>query len=242
MFTGIIEGIGRIKTITRKGGDLALSVQSLFDMSANRIGDSVSINGVCLTITDIHGQTIQADVSGETLSNTTIGNLKPGDSVNIERALRLTDRLGGHLVSGHVDGIGQILKKESVQRSWRLRIGIPEDLARYTIEKGSVAIDGISLTINRCQNTFFEVNVIPETARQTTILKKKQGDWVNIETDLIAKYIEKLLGERKTEKDAVSLGATSKDAASKDVASKDGAISRVDREMLHRYGFGDSSL
>jgi riboflavin synthase len=138
----------------------------------------------------------------------------------MERALLLTDRLGGHLVSGHVDGIGKILKKETQQRSWVLRIGIDEKLSRYTIEKGSIAVDGISLTINRCEKRFFDINIIPQTGRETTLLKKKVGDPVNIETDMIGKYVEKFFSGRRSTGDR-----------------NEG--SGIDMEMLIRQGFGD---
>jgi len=220
MFTGLIEGIGKIRDITLPGGDMRLSIMPLFDMSDCSIGESVSVNGVCLTVTDIQDKTVDMDVSGETISRSTMGGLRQGDEVNLERAVTLADRLGGHLVSGHVDGIGRILKKEQAQRSWLIRIGIDEDVAKYTIAKGSVAVDGISLTINRCHDTFFEVNIIPETARETTILKKKKGDLVNIETDLIAKYVEKFIKKER-------------------ISGKDEASSSIDLEMLSKYGFGD---
>lgn len=220
MFTGLIEGIGKVTGIIRTRGEMNVTIMPLFDMSDSGIGDSISVNGACLTITGIRDRSIGMDVSQETVSRSTLDQFKQGDEVNLERAMRLTDRLGGHLVSGHVDGVGRILKTEQVQRSWIIRIGIDEDLARYTIEKGSIAVDGISLTINSCQNRSFEVNIIPETARQTTILRKKAGDLVNIETDLIAKYIEKfLLKERFTETEKRS--------------------SVIDQKMLNRYGFGD---
>jgi riboflavin synthase len=220
MFTGLIEGIGKVTSITRTRGDMKLTIMPLFDMSDCGIGDSISVNGVCLTITGIKDRSISMDVSQETISRSILDQFKQGDEVNLERAMRLTDRLGGHLVSGHVDGVGRILKTEQNQRSWLTRIGIDEDLARYTIEKGSIAVDGISLTINSCQNRYFEVNIIPETAKQTTILRKKVGDLVNIETDLIAKYIEKfLLKERFAETEKRS--------------------SVIDQKMLNRYGFGD---
>jgi riboflavin synthase len=220
MFTGLIEGIGKVTGITRTRGDMKLTIMPLFDMSDCGIGDSISVNGVCLTITGIKDRSISMDVSQETISRSILDQFKQGDEVNLERAMRLTDRLGGHLVSGHVDGVGRILKTEQNQRSWLIRIGVDEDLARYTIEKGSIAVDGISLTINSCQNRYFEVNIIPETAKQTTILRKKAGDLVNIETDLIAKYIEKfLLKERFAETEKRS--------------------SVIDQKMLNRYGFGD---
>jgi len=220
MFTGLVEGIGTIKGITRTRGDMGLTLMPLFDMSDCRKGDSISVSGVCLTITHIKEGTVSMDVSGETMARSTMGELKKGDEVNLERALRLSDRLGGHLVSGHVDGVGVILKKESVQRSWLIRIELDQNLSRYTIEKGSIAVDGVSLTINHCQERYFEVNIIPETARQTTILKRKVGDRVNIETDLIAKYVERFfLKERLPEKEQAS--------------------SMIDQEMLKRFGFGE---
>jgi riboflavin synthase len=216
VFTGLVEGLGRVKEIARAGGEMQLSVRPLFDMSDCRIGDSICVSGVCLTVTAIKESTFTVDVSGETLSRSTLGQLKQGEEVNLERALRLTDRLGGHLVSGHVDGVGKILKKEQSRQSWRLEIGMDAVLANYTIEKGSIAVDGISLTINRCHETGFEVNIIPQTARETTILKKKVGDPVNIETDLIGKYVERFL-RREKEK----------------------SPSAIDHKMLKKYGFGE---
>ena len=220
MFTGLIEGTGSVRNIIRVGPDLRLSVQPRFDMADCQIGDSVAVNGVCLTITDIKGSTISMDVSLETISRSTINGLKQGDKVNLERALALSDRLGGHLVSGHVDGIGRIGKKEQVGSSWLFRIGIDENISRYIIEKGAIAVDGISLTINHCRDSFFEVNIIPETARETTLFSKNVGDSVNIETDLVAKYIEKfLINNRKS--------------------GKNNASSSINPEMLNQYGFGD---
>ncbi|MFC1532075.1 riboflavin synthase [Thermodesulfobacteriota bacterium] len=220
MFTGLIEGIGKIEGVTPTGRDMRLSIMPLFDISDCRIGDSISVSGVCLTITDIKDGALSMFASEETVSYSTLGSLRQGDEVNLERALSLGDRLGGHMVSGHVDGLGRILKKEQVQGSWLIRIGIDKGLARYTIGKGSIAVDGISLTINHCQDTFFEVNIIPETARATTILKKKAGDPVNIETDLIAKYIDKFITkERRSE--------------------KEGASSSIDKEMLEKHGFSN---
>ena len=195
MFTGLIEGIGKITGIRRTHHDMGVTITPLFDMAGCRLGDSISVNGVCLTVSEMREGLLGMDVSGETLSRSTLGLLRVGDPVNLERALRLTDRLGGHLVSGHVDGMGKILKKEQAHQSWVIRIGIEEALSRYIIEKGSIAVDGISLTINACENGFFEVNIIPQTGMVTTLLSKKIGDPVNIETDLIGKYIEKLLSK-----------------------------------------------
>jgi riboflavin synthase len=220
MFTGLIEGTGKVKGISPIGDDMVLTLQPLFDVSDCRVGDSLAVSGVCLTITGIKDGAFTLDVSAETLSQSTLGRLRPGDEVNLERALRLTDRLGGHLVSGHVEGVGKILKKMAKQRSWLFRIGIEKDLGKYTIEKGSIAVDGISLTINRCQNTYFEVNIIPQTAQETTILRKKVGDLVNIETDLIGKYVEKFFRGNRG-------------------AREDRGSSVFDPETLRQYGFGD---
>jgi riboflavin synthase len=223
MFTGLVEGIGKVREIHRMRGALRLSIVPLFDMAEVRTGESICVAGVCLTVTDIKEGCFSVDVSGETLSRSTVGSLKQGDEVNLERALRLTDRLGGHLVTGHVDGLGRILRKEQEQGSWRLEIGVDHALGRHLVEKGSVAVDGVSLTINHCFEAGFEVNIIPQTERETTILKKKVGDHVNIETDLIGKYVEKLLWKD---------GSVDRQKSEK--------VSAIDREMLEKYGFSDS--
>jgi riboflavin synthase len=220
MFTGLIEGIGKIREIRRIGDDMRLTILAPLDMSDCQTGESISVNGACFTVMGRKEGAFTVDVSAETLARTTIGQLKPGDEVNLERALRLTDRLGGHLVSGHVDGMGKILKKESRQRSWFMRIGIEEGLGRYMVEKGSVAVDGISLTINHCQKGYFEVNIIPHTGQETTLLRKKVGDLVNIETDVIGKYVERFLA-----KDKVPQGEKN--------------ASGINAEMLKEHGFGD---
>ncbi len=220
MFTGLIEGTGKVESVRRIREDLRIRISPGFSTEDCRVGDSISVDGVCLTVIDTAGGTLAMDVSGETLSRSTLSRLKHGDEVNLERAMKLSDRLGGHLVTGHVDGIGKILKKESRQRSWFLRIGIDPRLSRYTIEKGSIAVDGISLTINRCEEGFFEVNVIPQTGSETTLLKKRTGDLVNIETDLIGKYIEKFFSGRR--------------------GKPNGNLpSGIDTEWLIKQGFGD---
>lgn len=219
MFTGLIEGIGKVKNTRRFHNDMKVSIVPSFDMTDCKAGDSVAVDGVCLTVTDVSAGALSMDVSGETLSRSSLSGLRQGDEVNLERALRLTDRLGGHLVLGHVDGIGRILKKEQQQRSWVLRIGIDSEVSRYAIEKGSIAVDGISLTINRCEKDYFEVNIIVQTGKETTILKKKVGDQVNIETDLIGKYVEKFFTRN---------GSTKKQESG----------SGVDLETLLRNGFG----
>ncbi|MDY6971315.1 MAG: riboflavin synthase [Thermodesulfobacteriota bacterium] len=220
MFTGLVEGIGKVKAIRRLRDDMSVTVTPLVEFPDCRVGDSISVDGVCLTVTEVARDAFGMDVSGETLSRSTLGLLRQGDEVNLERALRLSDRLGGHLVLGHVDGIGVILKKKPRERSWLIRIGIDEQLSRYTIEKGSIAVDGISLTINCCDERFFETNIIPQTGTETTILKKKPGDQVNIETDVIGKYVEKFF---------------SNDSPTR----REKTDSSIDAGMLMKYGFGD---
>jgi riboflavin synthase len=217
MFTGLVEGIGRIKAIHRRAGEVQLMILPPFPATACRVGDSIAVDGVCLTVTNLAGDLLALDVSGETLSRSTIGLLKQDDVVNLERALRVSDRLGGHLVTGHVDGIGKILQKERRQRSWFFRIGIDRSLSRYTIEKGSIALDGISLTINHCGDRFFEMNIIPHTASETTLQRKKVGDLVNIETDMLAKYVEKFVKRQGNEENK----------------------STIDMDTLIKHGFGD---
>lgn len=194
MFTGLVEGIGTVKAIRRVGRDMVLTIAPPFETSECSIGESVAVDGVCLTVTQIHQGTLSMDVSEESLTRSTLGSLKQGDGVNLERALRVGDRLGGHLVLGHVDGVGKIARKHPRQRSWTLKVTMDRSLTKYTVEKGSIAIDGVSLTINKCFPDGVEVNIIPQTGIATTLLKKGVGNMVNIETDLIAKYIERLMG------------------------------------------------
>ena len=195
MFTGLVEGIGTVKAIQRVGRDMILTIVPPFEASECKIGESVSVDGVCLTVTGIGNGAITMDVSEESISRSTLGSLRQGRRVNIERALKLSDRLGGHLVLGHVDGIGRIIGKQPRHRSWTFRISMDAELTKYTVEKGSIAIDGISLTINRCFAHGVEVNIIPKTAEATTLEGKGVGDLVNIETDVIAKYVERLTSQ-----------------------------------------------
>lgn len=195
MFTGIIEGLGTVRAATGAGRGMRLSVNSDFSMEDTRIGDSIAVDGACLTAVALAGMRFEVDVSPETLVRTTLRSIHPGRRVNIERALRLSDRIDGHLVSGHIDGTGRIAAKNTAEGVLWLEIAIPRELARYTIAKGSVAVDGISLTINRLTAAGFEVAIIPHTAAATTIGGKQQGDAVNIETDMIGKYVEKFLTE-----------------------------------------------
>ncbi len=222
MFTGLVEGTGALLRIDRQGADSRMVIRAHHHMENLILGESIAVNGACLTVVSFQGDTFTADVSAETLGRTTLGRKPPGARLNLERALRLGDRLGGHLVSGHIDGIGKLLDRYREGRSWRLVFAVPPELTRYIIEKGSIAIDGISLTVNGCEEATFHVNIVPHTAKETTIDDLQIGDEVNLETDLIGKYVERMLaawsksgekgGERKPE-------------------------SRIDDDFLRKHGF-----
>lgn len=197
MFSGIVEGMGTIKGIQKAGESARLTVDANFDSEDTQKGSSISVDGACLTVVDVYKKALTFDISPETMSRTTFSLLKVGDRVNLERSLRLSDRLGGHLVTGHIDGIGTLLEKEIFHDSVRIKIGVTQSIGRYLIEKGSIAVDGISLTINSCTASDFCVSIIPYTAEHTTIGMKKVGGSVNIEVDLIGKYVERLLKGNK---------------------------------------------
>jgi riboflavin synthase len=199
MFTGIIEGLGTITAIHPSGQGSRFSITSDFDLTGTRIGDSIAVNGACLTAVVLQGRRFTVDVSPETLKRSVLGQIKIGGPVNLERALRLSDRLDGHLVSGHVDGIGMLRERKTLANAIVITISVPESLSRYMIEKGSVAVDGVSLTINRWDSTSFDVSIIPHTAGLTTIGLKKVGDAVNIETDMIGKFVERFVLNRGPE-------------------------------------------
>lgn len=198
MFTGLVEGMGIVRRIESRGGaggrpDKRIEIEPMVRFEGVVIGESIAIDGVCLTVVEWNGTTFSADVSAETLSRSTLSDRKPGDRVNLERALRLGDRFGGHIVMGHVDCVGVFKSKREEGRSIRLFFEIPEKFSRYVVEKGSIAINGVSLTVNECEGNRFDVNIIPHTAMVTNIGLLKPGDRVNIETDVIAKYVEKIL-------------------------------------------------
>jgi riboflavin synthase len=193
MFTGIIEGLGTVSGIQSVGQGKRLSITSDISLDQSKTGDSISVSGACLTAVAINGSRFEADVSPETVARTTFGQIKVGDRLNLERAMRLSDRIDGHLVTGHIDGTGVIRQTKMTDNAFIVTIDIPEPLLRYMIKKGSVAIDGISLTINMCHPESIELTVIPHTARFTTIGLKKRGDLVNIETDMIGKYVERFI-------------------------------------------------
>ena len=194
MFTGIVQDVGQIVTLERHGGDVRLRIAvDRLSLAVTRAGDSIAVSGVCLTALEIDTKGFSADVSNETLSLTTLGALEVGSRVNLEPALKAGDALGGHLVSGHVDGLGEVLEVREDARSVRMRFACPPSLAKYFARKGSVAIDGVSLTINEVGPTEFSVNLIPHTQAVTTLGEFKPGRRVNLEVDQVARYVERLL-------------------------------------------------
>ncbi|MBR9987595.1 MAG: riboflavin synthase [Desulfosarcina sp.] len=193
MFTGIIEGLGTISAIHPSGQGSRMTILADFDLKGTRIGDSIAVNGACLTAVSLQARRFSVDVSPETLKRSVLGRIKLGERVNLERALRLSDRLDGHLVSGHIDGMGTLRERKTLANAIIITFGVGPSLSRYMIEKGSVAVDGTSLTINRCDSTTFAVSIIPYTAGLSTIGFKKEGDAVNIETDMIGKYVERFV-------------------------------------------------
>ena len=193
MFTGIIEELGSVRSIEERGENARLVISARVVTEGTNHGDSISVNGVCLTALDIEPGSFAADVSRETLQRSTLGSLKPGAPVNLERAVTPATRLGGHIVQGHVDARGQFLNVENHGESWTLRIAYPREIARYLVFKGSVAVEGISLTIAGLTDEHFEIAIIPKTWEVTNLSHLKPGDAVNIEVDIIGKYVEKLL-------------------------------------------------
>lgn len=197
MFTGIVEDKGKVQRIEYRGLEKRLAIEIPSHLTEVQLGDSISINGVCLTIAEKQGKSIAIDLSSETLQKTTLGDVREGDPVNLERALRLSDRLGGHLVTGHIDGIGKIIEVIRQRDFLRLRIELPGVLSRYVVEKGSIAIDGVSLTVNECRGEEIELTLIPYTLEKTTLTGKNVGDRVNVEADILGKYVEKILDQRR---------------------------------------------
>ncbi len=217
MFTGIIQAIGTVSSIKDQGGDVRLRIHTgKLDLSDVALGDSIAVNGVCLTAVELPGDGFVADVSGETLSLTSLGQLKSGSPVNLEKALTLATRLGGHLVSGHVDGLGTVISREEDARSVCFVIEAPAELAKYIVHKGSITVDGTSLTVNGVDGARFDLNIVPHTLQETIMDSYRPGSRVNLEVDLIARYLERLL-----------LG---------DKAAQSGSQG-LSREMLEKAGF-----
>jgi riboflavin synthase len=197
LFTGIVQDVGKVRARENRGGDARIVIAFNHLKAANfRIGDSICVQGCCLTATELLDDAFTADVSRETLSLTTLGDLAVGSPVNLEPSLQAGDALGGHLVSGHIDGVAEIVSISSDARSSRIKIAVPSDLARYIARKGSVAVDGVSLTVNEVESATFGVNIIPHTQTVTTLGKLVGGSRVNLEVDQVARYVERLLAPR----------------------------------------------
>jgi len=215
MFTGLIEDVGTVQGLQRRDGGAVISVQTVLPLNDVQLGDSIAVNGACLTVVAINGTVFSADASPETLACTTLDALRSGMQVNLERALCFGDRLGGHLVTGHVDSVAQLATRQRQGNMEVFRFSLAADALRLLVDKGSVAIDGISLTVNKVEDDAFSVAIIPHTLQATTLVKRQAGDKVNIETDLIGKYVARLLDQRSSGKEA----------------------SRLDADFLARHGF-----
>ena len=199
MFTGLIQGVGRLRRREPRGGDVRLHVDAgSLPFADVLLGESIAVNGVCLTVVEFDATGFAADASTETLSLTTLGGLRDGAALNLERALLPTDRLGGHLVSGHVDGVGRVLQVWNDARAQRWRFAMPPELARYVARKGSICVDGVSLTVNEAGADFFEVALIPHTVDHTAFAETAAGDAVNLDIELLARYVERLMEQRET--------------------------------------------
>lgn len=216
MFTGIVEEKGKVKSIKKGAKSAMLSIEGNKIFEDVHLGDSIAVNGVCLTVTSYSKNVFTADVMNETLKRSSLGSLKNGSEVNLERAMAANERFGGHIVSGHIDGTGVISDMSKDDIAIWVTISTTAEILRLIVEKGSIAIDGISLTVARVSNTDFAVSVIPHTGANTTLLDKKVGDVVNLENDITGKYIEKLLGLSKEEKKPES---------------------RITKDFLTKYGF-----
>ena len=216
MFTGLVQALGRVRQRETRGGDIRLHITAGdLDMATVSLGDSIAVNGVCLTAVTLDDTGFAADVSRESLQRTTLKHLASGSPVNLEKSLTLATPLGGHLVSGHVDAIGEVVERRQDGRSWRFAFRVPDRLARYIAEKGSVCIDGVSLTVNGVDGAVFDVNIVPHTMQATVINDYRAGSEVNIEVDLVARYLERLIQG--------------------DAAARPGG--GVSRELLGRHGF-----
>ena len=205
MFTGIIEDKGKVLRVEYRGPEKRLTLEMPKDLTGLHPGDSINVNGVCLTVVELQGRQIVLDLSRETLQETVLSEVREGDQVNLERALRLSDRLGGHLVTGHTDGIGVITEKRKERDFINLKIRVPNHVSKYIVPKGSIAVDGISLTVNNLEGEEIRITVIPYTLEKTTLIDKNVGDRVNVEADILGKYVEKFLDRRGDTPKALTL-------------------------------------
>lgn len=225
MFTGIVEELGRIRQLKMSGNSGQIVINAHKVLEGTKIGDSIAVNGICLTVVSLESDCFTADVMAETIRRSSLKGSRPGDFVNLERAMAADGRFGGHMVSGHIDGTGTILSYRKEENAVWAAIAAKPEIMRLIVEKGSICIDGISLTVAAVSDSQFEVSVIPHTGEETTLLKRKPGDLVNLENDIVGKYVEKLLG----------LGGSGTDAAGRSGTAKGG--SKLSMEFLKEYGF-----
>ncbi len=210
MFTGLIQDIGTIARVDHLGRASRLSVRTAMDLGDAELGESIAVNGACLTVVEVRGDTFAVDVSPETLDKTSAGRLAAGHEVHLERALRLADRLGGHLVLGHVDGVGTIVSRRAEANAVHLEISAPPEVARYLVPKGCIAVDGVSLTVNTCDERRFSVTIVPHTSAKTLLTRYGQGTTVNLEADVIGKYVAALVAPHR---DGAGAGSGARDEA-----------------------------
>lgn len=226
MFTGIVEETGKIESVTKGSKSAILTVAAHKVLEDTKIGDSIAVNGVCLTVTSINGNKFTADVMAETIRRSSLGSLKHGSKVNLERAMAADGRFGGHIVSGHIDGVGTIRSLIREDNAVWVEIETPDKLLKYIVEKGSIAIDGISLTVAKLTDDSFSVSVIPHTGEETTLLTKKPGDIVNLENDIVGKYVERFINFN-----AGDTGRTQNNAVKKD------SYGSITMDFLNEHGF-----
>ena len=222
MFTGIIEETGKVEAVAKGSNSAVITIAAAKVLEDTKIGDSIAVNGVCLTVTSISGRKFNADVMAETLRRSSLGLLKHGSKVNLERAMAANGRFGGHIVSGHIDGVGVISSFEKEDNAVWVEIEAPAKILRYIVEKGSIAIDGISLTVAKLTDSSFAVSVIPHTGEETTLLNRNPGDIVNLENDIVGKYVERLMNFKTDDRDNKSEERNNSDSINMDFLNENG--------------------
>ena len=222
MFTGIIEEIGKVEAVAKGSNSAVITIAAVKVLEDTKIGDSIAVNGVCLTVTSISGRKFSADVMAETLRRSSLGSLKHGSMVNLERAMAANGRFGGHIVSGHIDGVGVISSFKKEDNAVWVEIETPAKILRYIVEKGSITIDGISLTVAKLTDSSFAVSVIPHTGEETTLLNRNPGDIVNLENDIVGKYVERLMNFKTDDRDNKSEERNNSDSITMNFLNENG--------------------
>ena len=222
MFTGIIEETGKVEAVAKGSNSAVITIAAVKVLEDTKIGDSIAVNGVCLTVTSISGRKFSADVMAETLRRSSLGSLKHGSMVNLERAMAANGRFGGHIVSGHIDGVGVISSFEKEDNAVWVEIETPAKILRYIVEKGSITIDGISLTVAKLTDSSFAVSVIPHTGEETTLLNRNPGDIVNLENDIVGKYVERLMNFKTDDRDNKSEERNNSDSKTMNFLNENG--------------------